>query len=62
MAKLSNNGFMKFVGSEVFSNFAIQTPIAQFFDSSETSVIENTKIHNNEYMTPDQVHHEMSGE
>ncbi|CAI2367919.1 unnamed protein product [Moneuplotes crassus] len=51
VVSVSSNGYFKFYGSDIFGNIAIQTPIGQIFDASQTSIFDNCKIHNNSIMT-----------
>ena len=47
IAEVTNNGYFELYNSDIYENYAYQTPVASILDSKLTSVISNCQIHSN---------------
>ena len=54
------NGAFEFYQSFIFNNYAHNNPVSQLFDSPTESIISNTEIHNNAYMSKSEIQTEMN--
>jgi len=54
------NGYIEIYDSFISKNYAHNNPVAQLFDSSFVSVISNTQIHGNEYLSKAEIDTELN--
>ena len=47
IADVTSNGYFEFYDSDMYENYAYQTPVASILDSRLTSIISNCQIHSN---------------
>ena len=48
IADVTSNGYFEFYDSDIYENYAYQTPVASILDSRLTSVISKCQIHSNQ--------------
>jgi len=56
------NGAFEFYQSFIFNNYAHNNPVSQLFDSPTESIISNTQIHNNVYISTSEIQTEMNSD
>ena len=53
--EVSSNGKFEIKHSQIFQNYAIQSPIGLIFDTVEPSIIDSSNFYQNEALTPQNV-------
>ena len=53
--EVSSSGKFMIVKSQIFQNYAIQSPIGLIFETAELSVIDSTNFFQNEPLTPENI-------
>ena len=59
--RVADNGYFEIYDSQVFNNYASQSPISELFNSAFVSVIDNTTIYKNEALSYDEILSELNG-
>ena len=59
--RVADNGYFEIYDSQVFNNYASQSPISELFNSAFVSVIDNTTIYENEALSYDEILSELNG-
>ena len=59
--RVADNGYFEIYDSQIYSNYASQSPISELFDSAFVSVIDNTTIYKNEALSYDEILSELNG-
>ena len=52
---MADNGYFEIYSSQIYNNYASQSPISELFNSAVMSVIDNTTIYNNEALTYNEI-------
>ena len=52
---MTDNGYFEIYNSQIYNNYASQSPISELFNSALTSIIHNTTIYGNEALTYDEI-------
>ena len=52
---MTENGHFEVFNSQIYNNYASQSPISELFNSAIISVIDNTTIYSNEALTNDEI-------
>ena len=52
---MADNGYFEIYSSQIYNNYASQSPISELFNSAVVSVIDNTTIYSNEALTYDEI-------
>ena len=58
--RVADNGYFEIYDSQVFNNYASQSPISELFNSAFVSVIDNTTIYKNEALSYDEILSELN--
>ena len=53
--RVTDNGYFEIYNSQIYNNYASQSPISELFNSALTSIIDNTTIYSNEALTYDEI-------
>ena len=56
--RVADNGYFEIYDSQIYSNYASQSPISELFDSAFVSVIDNTTIYQNEALSYNEIQSE----
>ena len=59
--RVADNGYFEIYNSQIFNNYASQSPISELFNSAFVSVIDNTTIYKNEALSYDEIMFELNG-
>ena len=59
--RVADNGYFEIYNSQIFNNYASQSPISELFNSAFVSVIDNTTIYKNEALSYDEILSELNG-
>ena len=57
---MAENGYFEIYDSQIYNNYASQSPISELFNSAVMYIIDNTTIHNNEALTYDEIANEFN--
>ena len=58
--RVADNGYFEIYNSQIYDNYASQSPISELFNSAFVSVIDNTTIYKNEALSYDQILSELN--
>ena len=58
--RVADNGYFEIYNSQIFNNYASQSPISELFNSALVSVIDNTTIYKNEALSYDEILYELN--
>ena len=59
--RVADNGYFEIYNSQIYDNYASQSPISELFNSAFVSVIDNTTIYKNEALSYDEILSELNG-
>ena len=59
--RVADNGYFEIYDSQIYNNYASQSPISELFNSAFVSVIDNTTIYKNEALSYDEILSELNG-
>jgi hypothetical protein len=54
VAKASDGGYFEFYESSVYNNYATQISVFEIFDSLQSSILDNTQLHDNAMIDNDE--------
>ena len=58
--RVADNGYFEIYDSQIYNNYASQSPISELFNSAFESVIDNTTIYRNEALSYDEILSELN--
>ena len=58
--RVADNGYFEIYDSQLYNNYASQSPISELFNSAFVSVIDNTTIYRNEALSYDEILSELN--
>ena len=58
--RVADNGYFEIYNSQIFNNYASQSPISEMFNSAFVSIIDNTTIYKNEALSYDEILSELN--
>ena len=58
--RVADNGYFEIYDSQIFNNYASQSPISELFNSAFVSVLDNTTIYRNEALSYDEILSELN--
>ena len=58
--RVADNGYFEIYDSQIYNNYASQSPISELFNSAFVSIIDNTTIYKNEALSYDEVQSELN--
>ena len=59
--RVADNGYFEIYDSQMYNNYASQSPISELFNSAFVSIIDNTTIYRNEALSYDEILSELNG-
>ena len=60
VVRVIDNGHYEIYSSQIYNNYASQSPISEMFDSVFTSVIDNSTMYNNIALTEEEIVRELN--
>ena len=60
VVRVADNGYFEIYDSQIFNNYASQSPISELFNSAFVSIIDNTTIYKNEALSYDEILSELN--
>ena len=58
--RVADNGYFEIYNSQIFNNYASQSPISELFNSAFVSIIDNTTIYKNEALSYNEILSELN--
>ena len=58
--RVADNGYFEIYNSQIYNNYASQSPISELFNSAFVSVIDNTTIYKNEALSYEEILSELN--
>ena len=58
--RVADNGYFEIYDSQIFNNYASQSPISELFNSAFVSIIDNTAIYKNEALSYNEILSELN--
>ena len=58
--RVADNGYFEIYNSQIYNNYASQSPISELFNSAFVSIIDNTTIYKNEALSYNEVLSELN--